>query len=889
MPTQIMKRDGSVVAYDHRKIVNAILSAGIEAKDISSSTQAQEVVDAVEEMLADTDLTSVEEVQDCVEDALIGLGYKASAKEYILYRYKRAEVRNMDKALDLVDAYMEQEDWRIKENANQSLSVQGLNNYVTGGVMSNYWLKRIYPGRIARAHQAGDMHIHDLSIISAYTYNKDEVVVAKTPTGAVLLTFEELYADFDTPEVLLNAKDDAWAKYPSNLQVLDKNGWVSVSRLVRKVRNKTMRKLTSSTGRTIIVTEDHPMITSRGEIEAANVKASERREDSDTVLFSFVGSMVSYYDEGKLAGYLTGNTRGDDQKTALLGDVFVGDSTDGEDYWVSNEVASEEESAFPYIYDITTESHTLIVNGMWNHNCVGWDLQDLLLRGFGGVPEKTVSGPAKHLDTALGQIWNFMYTLQAECAGAQAFSNFDTLLAPFVRHDNMTYEQVKQAMQMFVFNMNVSTRVGFSAPFTNITMDVTPSINLKDSPVIIGGEYQSTTYGDYQEEMDMINRAYCEVMTAGDFDGKIFPFPIPTYNLTKDLDWDHPRMDPIWKMTGRYGIPNWSNFINSDLKPEDTRSMCCRLSLDVKALRKRIGGTFASAPLTGSVGVVTINLPRIGYATKGNEHAFMERLREVFDLAALSLSIKRETVEENTEKGLYPYCRHYLGSIKGQTGRYWSNHFETIGIVGMNEALLNFMGKDISNHEARAFALRVQETLAQWVEELSTATGRAINLEATPAEGVCHRLARLDRKEFPGCEVQGEGSGGVFYTNSTHLPVGYTLDMFEALDHQEDFQTKYTGGTTFHGFIGEEITDPETVKRLVKRIAHKYRLPYFTITPTFSVCEDHGYLAGEFFECPKCGKPAQVFSRIVGYYRPVNCWNSGKQAEFKERQEYLVN
>ncbi|MDR1110263.1 MAG: ribonucleoside triphosphate reductase [Deltaproteobacteria bacterium] len=527
--------------------------------------------------------------------------------------------------------------------------------------------------------------------------------------------------------------------------------------------------------------------------------------------------------------------------------------------------------------------------------CVGWDLSDLLMVGFKGVAGNVESGPPKHLRTALGQLYNFFYTLQGESAGAQAISNFDTLLAPFIRYDNLDYHQIYQAVQEFVFNLNIPTRVGFQTPFTNLSLDLSPPSYYRDTPVVIGGRHMKEVYGDFQAEMDLLNRAFAEVMMDGDSKGRIFTFPIPTYSIVKDFDWDNPVLDSVWRMTGRYGIPYFSNYVNSDLNPEDARSMCCRLRLDTRELKFRGGGLFGANPLTGSVGVVTLNLPRLGYESTSRE-GFFARLDKLVDISCDSLILKRKALENFTDDGLYPYSRFYLRDVKRKTGKYWSNHFSTVGLTGANEACLNFLKKDISTPEGHEFALailnRIRERLAGYQEK----TGSLFNLEATPAEGTSFRLANMDfsrhkdmvfaNGQFAGSSEQDRKDFRPFYTNSTHLPVNHTTDIFDVLDHQDPLQTCYTGGTVIHGFIGEQISDPEIVKSLVRKITSNYRLPYFTITPTFSICAQDGYLVGEQAVCPKCHRPTDIYSRVVGYYRPVSRWNDGKQAEFKMRTTY---
>ncbi len=518
--------------------------------------------------------------------------------------------------------------------------------------------------------------------------------------------------------------------------------------------------------------------------------------------------------------------------------------------------------------------------------CMGWDLYDFLLKGFGGVSGKLECHPPNHFRTALGQLVNFFYTVQGEAAGAEAVSNFDTLLAPFIRHDNLSYSQVKQAMQEFLFNCMVPTRVGFQTPFLNVTLDVKIPSFLAKQPVIIGGEAQEETYGEFQPEVDMFIRAFYEVLMEGDAKGRPFTFPIPTVSITKDFDWNNPALDAMWEATAKYGINYFSNFVQSDMDPEDARSMCCRLRLDNRELYKRGGGLFGSAPLTGSIGVVTINLPRIGYLSKTKKE-FFERLESLMDLAKESLEIKRKALENFMDKGLYPFSRFYLSSVKKMRNAYFGNHFSTIGLMGMNETLLNFIGEDIASTKGRKFGLEVLDFMRDTMIKYQEETGNMYNLEATPGEGTSYRQARSDREKYP--DIITAGTKEVpYYTNSTHLPVGYTDDPFEALKLQDSFQTKYTGGTILHLFLGEKINNPEMAKNLVKKVFDKFHLPYITLTPTFSICPVHGYVSGEHFECPKCivKQPCEVYSRVVGYLRPVKQWNKGKVQEFKERKEY---
>lgn len=692
---KIKKRGSRVVPFDASKITAAIAKAG-EATGEYEEREAKKltlrVLTLAHELCAE-DIPEVEEIQDIVERVLLNSPFYKSAKAYILYREQHAQIRSIATRInvDLVENYIQKLDWKIRENSNMSYSLQGLNNYISSDITSEYWLNRIYPPEIRLAHKNGDFHIHDLSLLSVY--------------------------------------------------------------------------------------------------------------------------------------------------------------------------------------------------------CVGWDLKDLLTQGFKGVEGKVESAPPKHLRTALGQIVNFFYTLQGEAAGAQAISNFDTLLAPFVRYDKLNFKEVKQALQEFVFNINIPTRVGFQTPFTNLTMDLSVPSTLKDHPVIIGGTMMEETYSEYQPEMDMINRAFAMVMMEGDAKGRVFTFPIPTYNITTDFDWDNPNFELIWKMTGKYGIPYFSNFVNSDMSPEDARSMCCRLRLDNRELLKRGGGLFGANPLTGSIGVVTINLPRIGYFAE-TEDDFYARLRQIVLLAKESLLIKRKILEKFSEGNLYPYSKYYLREIKQATGLYWKNHFSTIGIIGMNEASLNFIGEDIASPKGQAFSLKVMEFIRDLISEFQEETGDIFNLEATPGEGTSYRLSMIDKSQVPDiiCANEADYKKGAspYYTNSTQLPVNYSDDILETLLLQDELQTKYTGGTVLHIFLGEQVTDIQVVKNLVKKISTRFRLPYFTLTPTFSVCPSHGYLNGKQENCSVCNAKTEIYSRVVGYLRPVKQWNNGKQAEFGMRRTFSV-
>ncbi len=548
-------------------------------------------------------------------------------------------------------------------------------------------------------------------------------------------------------------------------------------------------------------------------------------------------------------------------------------------YWLYEvypiDVCKAHESGDAHIHDL----------GFFGPYCAGWDLRQLLVDGFGGVEGKIESKPAKHLRSFLGQIVNSTFTTQGETAGAQAWSSFDTYCAPFLRYDNMTFDQVCQCLQEFVFNINVPTRVGFQCPFSNLTFDIKVPSTLKDMPVVRGGTFQNETYGEFQEEMDLFNRAFCKVMLDGDAKGRVFTFPIPTINITKDFDWSSPVVDDFMRITCKYGIPYFANYVNSDLSPEDAVSMCCRLRLDTRELRKRGGGLFGSNPMTGSIGVYSINLPRIGYLATSKADLF-ERLRTIATLGKTSLEIKRKIIEQQTDQGLYPYSANYLRDVKKRTGEFWANHFNTIGLVGMNECCLNFIGKDIGSPEGLALSLEIMHFLRALMVEFQEETGHSYNLEATPAEGTSYRLAKIDHDKFP--SIMQSGVEEPMYSNSSQLPVGFTSDIFECCDLQDELQSLYTGGTVQHLYIGERIEDIETAKKLIQMVFTKYRMPYISITPTFSICKEHGYIAGEHFTCPTCGQNAEVWSRVVGYLRPVQNYNPGKKEEYMIRKKFVV-
>ncbi|MCB7304599.1 ribonucleoside triphosphate reductase [Bariatricus massiliensis] len=546
-------------------------------------------------------------------------------------------------------------------------------------------------------------------------------------------------------------------------------------------------------------------------------------------------------------------------------------------YWLSeiydNEIANAHKNADIHIHDLS----------MLTGYCAGWSLKQLIIEGLGGISGKITSAPAKHLSVLCNQMVNFLGIMQNEWAGAQAFSSFDTYLAPFAKVDNLTYPEVKKCIEAFIYGVNTPSRWGTQAPFSNITLDWTVPHDLADTPAIVGGKEMDFTYGDCKAEMDMVNKAFIETMIEGDANGRGFQYPIPTYSITSDFDWsDTENNRLLFEMTAKYGTPYFSNYINSDMEPSDVRSMCCRLRLDLRELRKKSGGFFGSGESTGSIGVVTINMPRIAYQS-ADEAEFFHRLDRMMDISARSLNTKRKIITKLLDEGLYPYTKRYLGGF--------GNHFSTIGLLGMNEAGLNakWIGKDMTHEETQEFSKRVlnhmRERLADYQEEYED----LFNLEATPAESTAYRLAKHDVEQFPDIITAAEKGGAPYYTNSSHLPVGYTEDIFEALDIQDELQTLYTSGTVFHAFLGEKLPSWKAAANLVKKIAENYKLPYYTMSPTYSICKEHGYLSGEQYICPECGAATEVYSRITGYYRPVQNWNDGKAEEFKERRTYNVD
>ncbi|MDF2611581.1 MAG: hypothetical protein K0R92_3055 [Lachnospiraceae bacterium] len=683
----VVKRDGEVAEFDLAKIAGAI-SKAFKATDKNFTEDiinllALRVTADFQDKLNNGQI-SVEGIQDSVEHVLEQTGYTDVAKAYILYRKNREKIRNMKSTIldykEIVNSYVKEEDWRVKENSTVTYSVGGLILHNSGSVTANYWLSEIYDEEIANAHRNADIHIHDLSMLTGY--------------------------------------------------------------------------------------------------------------------------------------------------------------------------------------------------------CAGWSLKQLIKEGLGGIPGKITSAPASHLSTLCNQMVNFLGIMQNEWAGAQAFSSFDTYLAPFVKIDTLSYREVKQCIQSFVYGVNTPSRWGTQAPFSNITLDWTVPNDLAELPCIVGGKEVNFKYKDCKNEMDMVNKAFIEIMLEGDANGRGFQYPIPTYSITSDFDWsDTENNRLLFEMTAKYGTPYFSNYINSDMEPSDVRSMCCRLRLDLRELRKKTGGFFGSGESTGSVGVVTINMPRIAYQAVSEED-FFKRLDRMMDISARSLKVKRDVITKLLSEGLYPYTKRYLGTF--------DNHFSTIGILGMNEVGLNakWLGKDMTDSKTQAFSVKVLNHMRERLSDCQEEFGDLYNLEATPAESTSYRLAKHDKKRWPLIKTAGNAGDTPYYTNSSHLPVGYTEDIFEALDVQDELQTLYTSGTVFHAFLGEKLPDWKAAAKLVRTIAENYKLPYYTMSPTYSICKRHGYLSGEHFQCPECGGSAEVYSRITGYYRPVQNWNEGKAQEYKNRKLY---
>lgn len=869
---QVKKRNGDLEMFELSKIKSAITrtfeACGRNYQDSIIETLAIKSVANAEKKIKD-DVLSVEDIQDSVESILMGYGYEDVSKAYILYRKQHEKARNAkNSVLDYkktMDGYLKASDWRVKENSSISYSLGGLILGNSGAMTANYWLSEIYDDEIANAHRNCDIHIHDLSMLSGYCFTGDTKVAVikqeyeKKCIDSHINKYGEMldYREFVSFEELI--KSGRTSPYIIAHTGNDEEDQFDVIRAenVRVTRNTdTLIELTLNHFSKCIKiksTLDHPYM-------VMNID-----EDSGVCEYSFVrASELSTNDllvgiEAEPGGYVDCAVRISDIQIIKLNESIP-------------------------VYDLTVQKyHNFLIEGdVFVHNCAGWSLKTLIKEGFNGVAKKTSSGPAKHLSTLCNQMTNFLGCLQNEWSGAQAFNSVDTLLAPFVKAENLSYKEVKQCIQSLIFNLNTSSRWGSQPVFSNFTFDWNVPDDLAELNCIVGGKEVDFKYKDCKREMDMINRAFLEVMIEGDDDGKGFAYPIPTYSITKDFDWDEEVKNNqlLFEMTAKYGIPYFSNYINSDMKPSDIRSMCCRLRLSLRELRKKNGGFFGSGDNTGSIGVVTINMPRLAYLSSSKDD-FYNRLTHLMDISARSLKIKRTVIEQFFESGLYPYTKRYLKSL--------DDHFSTIGLIGMNECCLNakWIDGDISGTQGYAFTKEVIDYTREKLADYQEQYGNLYNLEATPAEGVTRRFANHDKKDFPDIITAGDKTdGSPYYTNSSHLPVGYTDDIFEALDHQDDLQTKYTSGTVFHAFLGEKLPNWQSAMMLTRKIAENYKLPYFTFSPTYSICPEHGYIKGEEWTCPHCGKPTEVYSRVTGYYRAVQNFNDGKAHEFKDRKEY---
>lgn len=872
---QVRKRNGGIAIFDMTKIKQAIIKT-FESLERAYQDQIIDTITiravALAEHKVKDNILSVEDIQDAVENTLMHLGYEDVAKAYILYRKQHERLRNAkDTVLDYkktIEGYTKASDWRVKENASIDYSLGGLILNNSGTITANYWLSEIYDEEIADAHRNCDIHLHDLSMLSGYCFTGD------TKVAVIKQEYEKEYID----------------SFPNHYdERLDHREFVSFEELVKSGR--TNPYVIAHTGNDCcdqfeVVRADDVRVTRNTDTlveltlnhfsKCIKIKSTPDHpymvmhidEDNDTCEYSFVRASELSTD-----------------------DLLVGLEAEPGDYVdcavrISEIKVIKLDESVP-VYDLTVPKyHNFLIEGnIFVHNCAGWSLKTLIKEGFGGVPRKMSCRPAQHLSTICGQMVNYLGTMSLEWAGAQAFNSVDTLLAPFVKVEDLSYKEVKQCIQSLVNNLNISSRWGSQPVFSNFTFDWTVPDDLAELNCIIGGKEVEFKYKDCKREMDMINRAFLEVMIEGDADGKSFAYPIPSYSITKDFDWDTESINNrlLFEMTAKYGIPYFSNYINSDMEPSDVRSMCCRLRLSLKELRKKNGGYFGSGDNTGSIQVCTINLPRLAYRSKTKEE-FYKNLEHIMDICARATDIKRRVLTQNLEHGLYPYTKRYLKSF--------DDHFSTIGIIGMNEACLNasWIRDNIASDAGYEFAKDVLDFILNKLPDYQEKYGCLFNLEATPGESTTYRFASHDKKDFPDIITAGDNTEGApYYTNSSHLPVGYTDDIFEALDHQDDLQTKYTSGTVFHAFLGEKLPNWESAMALTRKIAENYKLPYFTFSPTYSICPEHGYITGEHWTCPECGKDTEVYSRVTGYYRAVQNFNDGKAHEFKDRKEYNVN
>ena len=1016
MFTQIRKRDGRIVKFDSQKITEAIHNSGEETGQFNGDGEVARqltlrVLNLAQQILTH-DIPTVEEIQDIVEEVLLASPYKKTAKAYIIYRDQHAKMREIVSraSVDLMDQYLRKLDWQVNENSNMAYSLQGLNNYIFSDISKTYWLNRVYPVKVRQAHQSGDLHIHDLSLLSVYCVGWDlmdlltvgfrgamDKIESKPPKhfrsalGQVVNFFYTLqgeaagaqaFSSFDTllapfiryDGLTYDEVKQAMQEFVFNInvptrvgfqclsedtEILTKGGWKSYQDIIegeriytfnvkrqklqlKKVKSvfkkqykgimyrlknqiqdqlispghRVVRKVFDSDTYTLEPIEDviklkSPFIVP---IAAHNARREKKIEDEQIKLMAWIigdGTVehptrprccyrVSIYQSEE-------NNPGYYQEIKSLLDHFQFDYDECTSTSLGAPVnrfrLNAASSGTIHKWFVTRDNVHFIPRSLFKLSERQSRLfLDTYLKADGFEDCKIAGSDLALLDELQRMIvnagWGITVLKRKPTIGRKSI-----YVLQIIKHAETSINKVEKVdyegiiwcpntkNETVVARRNGKVFITGNTPFTNLTMDLKVPVMYRDQPVIWGGDPMPETYGEFQGEMDMLNRAFLEVMTEGDAGGRVFTFPIPTYNITRDFNWEDPHLELLWQTTAKYGIPYFSNFVNSSMTPEDARSMCCRLRLDTRELQTRGGGLFGANPLTGSIGVVTINLPRIGYISQ-SEDEFLERLFKQMNLAKHSLEIKRKVLEKLTENGLYPYSRYYLRHIKQHYGQYWKNHFSTIGLVGMNEACLNLLGEDIGSERGRAFTVKVMDFMRDRLREYQDETGKIFNLEATPAEGTTYRLARVDKEKYPDIVVANEADvrkgANPFYTNSTQLPVNYTDDIFEALELQDEIQIRYTGGTVLHFFCGEQISDFRSVKTLVKKICEGYHLPYFTLTPTFSICPNHGYLAMEHQACPTCHAPCQVYSRVVGYLRPVNMWNEGKKEEFKMRKTFVV-
>ncbi|MCK4476267.1 MAG: ribonucleoside triphosphate reductase [Methanophagales archaeon] len=1016
--TSIKKRDGRVELFEAEKITNAIWKAGAATGEFDYKIAQKltlKVLNLAQQAIP-REIPTVEEIQDVVEEVLLSSPYRKTAKAYIIYREQHAGIREITaKAdVDLVDQYLEKIDWQVNENSNMSFSLQGLNNYVSSEISKIYWMIKIYPSEVRKAHSNGDFHIHDLNLLSVYCVGWDlfDLLVEgfkgaqgkieskpakhlRSALGQIVNFFYTLqgeaagaqaFSNFDTllapfirydglgykevkqalQEFVFNINVPTRVGFQcmsEDTEILGENGWKRYNQVkegdviatfniekgfieylpVRHVFAREYRGMMYNLKNRIsdqLISPEHRVVRRRFGAEGYTLEKIEKVYDLKSPFMIPVGS------EGKMQG----NNWVDKDVIKLIAWVIAEGTIDRSGrgsgrisiYQSKGENRKNYDEILSLCSSLKLKYTERAQKGLGNCNVIRFDADSTRkilqyfktnknkFRGIKFIPDTIINADAEtarlFLETYIKgdghdgcKITNtsavikdgLMQVIVNAGYGAtvltrkpdNAVSKKDRYIIRIIRHKDTYINTVKKVNYSGVIwcpntdNETVIARrngkifITGNTPFTNITLDLTVPEYYAGQGVIIGGEIQKETYREFQEEMELFNKAFLEVMAEGDAKGRVFTFPIPTYNITKDFDWGNPNLDVLWQVTAKYGVPYFSNFINSDMNPEDARSMCCRLRIDNRELKKRGGGLFGSSPLTGSIGVVTLNMPRLGYLAK-DEDEFISALERLMVLAKESLEVKRKVLEKFTEESLYPYTRYYLRGVKERFGEYWKNHFSTIGLVGMNEACLNMFGENIASKKSREFTSKVLDFMRGELLKFQAETGNNYNLEATPAEGTSYRLAKKDKEKYPKIicanEEEWKKDAEPFYTNSTQLPVNYTEDVFEALDLQDAIQTKYTGGTVFHVFAGERVEDPTTVKVLVRRICELYHLPYFTFTPTFSVCPTHGYLAGERYTCPECGAETEVYSRVVGYLRPVTQWNKGKREEFKKRKTFVV-